>query len=45
MLPIGQHVRDADAMDPRTTFDSAADLDGALAATGYLSDEALATVT
>ena len=32
-------------MDPRTTFDSAADLEGALGATGYLTDEALATVT
>ena len=32
-------------MDPRTTFDSALDLEGALGATGYLTDEALATVT
>ena len=32
-------------MDPRTTFDSARDLEGALGATGYLTDEALATVT
>ncbi len=31
-------------MDPRTTFGSATDLAGALAATGYLADDALATV-
>ena len=31
-------------MDPRTTFGSATDLAGALAGTGYLADEALATV-
>ena len=31
-------------MDPRTTFDSAADLSTALGATGYLTDEALSTV-
>ncbi|MBR7743221.1 MoxR family ATPase [Phycicoccus sp. BSK3Z-2] len=32
-------------MDPRTTFDSAADLSAALGATGYLADDALATVS
>ena len=31
-------------MDPRTTFDSAHDLAGALEAVGYLTDDALATV-
>jgi MoxR-like ATPase len=31
-------------MDPRTTFASAADLAGALGRTGYLADDALATV-
>ncbi|WP_299447427.1 MoxR family ATPase [uncultured Phycicoccus sp.] len=32
-------------MDPRTTFDSAIDLAGALEAVGYLTDDALSTVT
>ncbi|MGG5260648.1 AAA family ATPase [Phycicoccus avicenniae] len=32
-------------MDPRTTFASAADLAGALGATGYLADDALSTVS
>ncbi|MBM6400175.1 AAA family ATPase [Phycicoccus sonneratiae] len=32
-------------MDPRTTFDSAADLASALGGAGYLTDDALATVT
>ncbi len=36
---------DAVGMDPRTTFDSAADLAGALGGTGYLADDALSTVT
>ncbi|HSO64822.1 MAG TPA: AAA family ATPase, partial [Ornithinibacter sp.] len=32
-------------MDPRTTFGSAHDLTSALGETGYLADDALATVT
>jgi MoxR-like ATPase len=32
-------------MDPRTTFGSASDLGRALSGTGYLADDALATVT
>jgi MoxR-like ATPase len=38
-------VGDAVAMDPRTTFASAADLASALGGTGYLADDALSTVT
>jgi MoxR-like ATPase len=42
--PARAPVGDAGGMDPRTTFGSATDLAGALAATGYLADDALATV-
>src|SRR5580765_8815715 len=38
-------VRDAGAMDPRTTFGTAHDLTDALGETGYLADDALATIT
>ena len=44
-LPDRHVVGDAGAMDPRTTFGTAHDLTDALGETGYLADDALATIT